>query len=683
MYHSTRLLRSLLPLALLAPLAPGCSVDAEPAAELDVPPPIQSIYVAPASLTELDGPTFFDHPWPSDLRLENGSPRVEGFPNPRQVPILASYINWTKGNLAGFSPAAAGFVRFAGPIDEATLPATPKDSLLPTASVQLIDIDPDSPEHGERQLVSVHWRADEGAYWPTNTLAFMPTLGFPLRPHTRYAVVVTDTLRGKGGATIEQSPDLRQVLDIDRPDARTAPVRDALAPAVAELDAAGIEKEHIVQLSVFTTSDPTAELFAVRDHLLANVEPPRLRGPVTLHRKGKFYDEYVGLYGPSPNYQEGKLPFTKFGDGGGFRMKDGKPEVVDLFYLRFTMAVPKPDECPMPEAGYPIVLYAHGTGGDHRSFLYDGTAASLAKQCLASMGVDQIFHGTRPGSTADENSGTISLLFFNAQNIVSARTNGRQGALDEVQRARLFTESKISFKAATTNPGAEIRFDASKLMFFGHSQGGLNGPLYLAADPSARGGVLSGSSAVMSITLNEKTMPSPSVANLVRLIFLGLNDEEAQEVSPFHPAISLAQMLVDVVDPIHYARYVISEPRDGSAPKSIYMTEGINPDGRGDSYAPPHGIEAHAIAMGLPLQLPSQRSILEAEWGGPGSVSIPAGGLSGNLAGGAATGVLAQWAVPEESDGHFVIFRVAEAKAQAAGFLRSLADQPPGRLPAP
>ena len=52
----------------------------------------------------------------------------------------------------------------------------------------------------------------------------------------------------------------------------------------------------------------------------------------------------------------------------------------------------------MPAGGYPIVLYAHGTGGDYRSFLDDGTGASLAQQCLASMGVDQIFHGTRPGA---------------------------------------------------------------------------------------------------------------------------------------------------------------------------------------------------------------------------------------------------------------------------------------------
>ncbi|WP_437915662.1 hypothetical protein WME73_11165 [Sorangium sp. So ce302] len=43
-----------------------------------------------------------------------------------------------------------------------------------------------------------------------------------------------------------------------------------------------------------------------------------------------------------------------------------------------------------------------------------------------------------------------------------------------------------------------------------------------------------------------------------------------------HPAISLAQSIVDVVDPIYYAARLFVAPRDGFAPKSIYMTESIN-----------------------------------------------------------------------------------------------------------
>ncbi|MDI1477777.1 hypothetical protein [Polyangium sp. y55x31] len=650
-----------------------------------VPPEAASIWVAPSSPTAPADTSFFDHPWPSDLRLEDGVVPLEGYPNPRIVPILSEYISLMDRKLDGFSPAATGYLRFDGPLDPSSLPQNPGLTLDPRASVQLLDIDPASPEHGTRRLVSLKFRAEEGVYYPTNTLAFMPTLGFPLRPHTRYALVVTDAVRGVAGGSIAKSYELAQVLGEQSPESDAARVaKEVLAPAVAEIEKAGIERARIVHLAVFRTNDPTEELFAARDHLRANVPAP-VANP-TAWVVGGTWDartEYLGVYGPSPNYQEGELPFEKPSDGGAFKYENGAPAVVDTFNLRFSLTVPNSPACPMPANGYPIVLYAHGTGGDFRSYVYDGTARSLAEQCIASMGVDQIFHGRRPGAPKDGDTSRISLLFFNVNNVLAARTNSRQSALDEVQRARLFTESKMEVPAKISVTGQPIRFDGSRLTFFGHSQGGLNGPLFLASDDQARGGVLSGSSAVMAITLLQKTSPSPSIAQLVKTVFLSLRAEEEGELDLFHPALSLAQMLVDATDPLHYAQRVVLSPRDGMAPKSIYMTEGVNNDGSGDSYSPTRGIEMHAIAMGLPLVMPSQWPIPELEWGGPGTVEIPASGLAGNLADGKATGVLAQWPVPEDSDGHFVVFRVTEARSQASKFLRSLSDDPKGQVSQP
>ncbi|TKD08352.1 hypothetical protein [Polyangium fumosum] len=648
-------------------------------------PEFASIWVAPSSPTALAETDFFDHPWPSDLRIEDGFVPLEGFPNPRAVPILSEYITKMDRKLDGFSPAAAGYLRFAGPLDPRSLPQTPALALEKDASVQLLDIDPTSPEYGSRKLVSLQFRAEEGVYYPTNTLAFMPTLGFPLRPHTRYALVVTDAVRGASGGAVTKSAELAQVLGEQRPErAAAAAAKEALALAVEEIERAGIDHERIVHLAVFRTNDPAEELFAARDHLRANVPAPVANPSAWII--GGTWDartEYIGVYGPSPNYQEGVVPFEKPSDGGAFKIEGGAPAVVDTFDLRFSLTVPNAAACPMPAEGFPIVLYAHGTGGDFRSYVYDGTARSLAEQCIASMGVDQIFHGRRPGAPKDGDTSRISLLFFNVNNVLAARTNSRQAALDEVQRARLFTESKMEVPASISVTGEAIRFDGSRLSYFGHSQGGLNGPLFLASDDQARGGVLSGSSAVMAITLLQKTSPSPSIAQLVKTVFLSLRAEEEGELDLFHPALSLAQMLVDATDPLHYARYVALAPREGMAAKSIYMTEGVNSDGTGDSYSPTRGIEMHAIAMGLPLVEPSQWAIPELAWGGPGTVEIPETGLSGNLADGQATGVLAQWPVPENSDGHFVVFRVAEARSQSSKFLRSLSDHPKGQVSQP
>lgn len=645
-----------------------------------VPAPVEAIYVVPDSLDQLSGETFFDHPFPSDLRVEGGGVRMAGWPNPKSVPLLAEYIDFIDGKLDGFSPIAAGFLRFAGPLDPSTLPDA-EGSLDPSASVQLIDVDPASPEQGTRRPIYVEFRRDAGVYWQENTLSFMPVPGFPLRPHTRYALVVTDAVRGEGDKPVAAPSALKQVLGLE---AAASPGVEAAAAAfadgVAGVGEAGIDLSRVVHFSVFTTNDPAAEYLAAAGSLAEQVDAPTADPEAwELKQEEPGYVEYVGSFGPSPNFQAGTTPFTHFGDGGGFDPDAaGVPQVVDTFDLRFSLAVPKPEDCPMPEQGYPIVLYAHGTTGSYRSYIFDGTAESLTDECLAVMGVDQIFHGTRPG--APDTDTAIQILFFNFQNVEAARTNIRQSGLDEVQRARLFTESAMTVPAAVTPDATEVRFDASRLMFFGHSQGSLNGPLMLAGSDAARGGVLSGASAVMQITLLEKTKPEPSVANLVKTIFLQLLLEEQDEVSLLYPPIALAQTIVDPVDPLNYARYIVEEPVFG-APKSVYMTEGVHADGVGDSYAPPRGCEALGMAIGLPFMTPLVHEPIDA-FAGATTVDIPPGGLSGNLAGGQASGVLAQWE-PNQSDGHFVVFDVPGATQQAAGFLRALADDPAGSVPAP
>ncbi|HTJ83388.1 MAG TPA: hypothetical protein VL400_16830, partial [Polyangiaceae bacterium] len=250
--------------------------------------------------------------------------------------------------------------------------------------------------------------------------------------------------------------------------------------------------------------------------------------------------------------------------------------------------------------------------------------------------------------------------------------------LDEVQRARLFTDSDMRIPATIAVTQSEIRFDASKLMFFGHSQGSLNGPLFLAGSPAPLGAVLSGASGVIQITLLEKTQPEPSVATLVKTVFLQLLQDEEGEVSLLYPPLALAQSIIDPVDPINYARYLAKEPAIG-APKSIYMTEGVRADGTGDSFAPPRGCEALARGIGLPFSTPI---IHDPTDGHVDTITIPPGGLSGNLAGGAASGALQQWD-PQNGEGHFVVFDVDAATKQAAGFLRNLADDPKGDVPAP
>lgn len=663
-------------MALAVPLVAGCGQE-EP--EAGGP---RSIWVLP-SAEALDAATFFDHPWPSDLRKESdGTLRFEGFPNPMALPILESYVESMAGVLSGFSPAASGLLRFEVPLDVASLPATPLDTLDPEASVQLIDVQPGSPSYGERHPIAIFFRRDAGIYWQGSTLAFMPAFGRPLRRDSRYALVVTNAVRGENGEAIRPARELAQALGLASADGAALSARGALEPVMQELEALGLSKRDLVHLAVFTTNDPVKDTATIRDWVLASYPAPEVRPDswvVKDHRRG-FMSVYEGMYGPSPDFQQGAIPFVSYGDGGALSFDAaGEPVVQRDFDLRFALAVPDEDRCPMPEAGYPIVLYAHGTGGNYRSMLgKDDEAEALAARCIATMGIDQIFHGARPGA----NAGNVELLFFNVENPVAARANGPQSAIDVVQQARLFTETRITIPASVSRWGKEVRFDPERVAFFGHSQGGLNGPMFLAVDNQARGGVLSGSGSMISITLLEKTKPV-NVAGLVKSVFLGLKGVDADEVNSFHPAMMLAQTIVDPTDPIHYVSSIASAPRAGFAPKSVLMTEGVNADFTGDNYTPPHAIEVQAVAMGLPPQQPIIHPIEELSWANLEPVTIPAEGLSGNLAAGAASGVLAQWEASRASDGHFVIYDIPEAMDQAAGFVRNLMEDPKGRVPAP
>src|SRR5579883_1219461 len=162
--------------------------------------PTASLFVVPASLDQLVDDHWYDLPWPNDLRRDpDGTIRVAGFYNPRLIPLLDQYIGDAKGLLKGFSPVASGYMRFTGDLDPSTLPANPQATLDAGASVQILDVDPASPEHGKRKLAQTYWRNDDGVYWFKDTLAVGPAFGWALREKTKYAIVVTNKVRTVDG----------------------------------------------------------------------------------------------------------------------------------------------------------------------------------------------------------------------------------------------------------------------------------------------------------------------------------------------------------------------------------------------------------------------------------------------------------------------------------------------------
>lgn len=600
------------------------------------------------------GPNGFLLPWPSDLALSaSGHIDLRYVPNDVNNGLVRDYQTALDGRIAGFSTVGATYFRFSVPIDTSTLPASPSAFLDASASVQIVDIDPASPERGRRHPGQYHFQLRGTRYWPPNTLAIAPAFGFPLRARTRYAVVVTSRVRAADGATINRDNDLAALMSSTSGDDALARARAVYEPALAELERTGIARADVLSLAVFTTQDPTSEMFRVVD-AAASFEAPHVIDMVRAGDQPRFR-VYTGHYGPNPVFQAGTPPYETLGSGDFVFDSSGVPQVQRRETITFALTVPTTE---MPPGGYPIVIYAHGTGGDARSFIADGTAASLAARGIAVFGFDQVFNGDR--TVGGGAMGSAESQFFNFLNPIGGRRNNQQATVDLVQAGRLVRT--LTVPTSVSGLSAEIRFDGAHTMFFGHSQGGLNGPLWLASEDGAGAAVLSGAGGTLSLALSQKT--EPINVPLVLATALGIpTSTAATELVPLHPIITLAQTAVDIADPVNYARFIIREPRPGRHAKHVFQTLGLI-----DHYTPPDAIASLAIAQGLQLANPVLRA-----YGTYDLLALPAADLPlrANLAGGMVTGVWQQFNSAAGRDGHFVVFTVTAARNRAAEFLAS------------
>lgn len=616
----------------------GCG-DVDPLPIVD--PPVDTTV---RGQMELGNEGFFDDPWPSDVRLTSeGAPEVSGFPNTSRLPLLETIKESVESSVVGFSVSAPVYFRFSGAIDPSSLPETVQESVDEDASAFLIDVDPDSPTYLQRHPSRTAYVDEETVFWPGHALALRPEHGVPLRANTTYAAVLTTAIQDTEGRSTEPSPNLATVLGIaESPVPDAMPLADAYAHAVGALDEAGIDLGALVSLTVFTTQDPVGEMIAIRDFIDMAPSPAAVPRSGRFVRNGENYQLLHGAY-TAPMFMEGDAPFQSV--GGAIRFDEsGTPILQGEFEQRFAVTIPNGD---MPESGWPLILYAHGTGGDFESFV-GGTAESAALAGFAMMGIDQIHHGPRnPDEISPE------LLVFNFLNPDAFRNNTRQAAADFVALARFARDNELDPRVL----GPGIVFDPSQMYFFGHSQGGLNGPLFLAIDDSMQGAVLSGAGGQLAIGLVDKTEPLSIPVLAQAVLGVGADEQLIYE----HPLYALLSTLTDVSDPTNYGHLIIDAPLSGYAPKHVLMTQGLS-----DEFTPPKSMEALALAMRIPILEPAMSTFEASELLGITSAGSRA---QGNVNG--ATAALIQF-----DGGHFVAFDDAARSRTQSFFETALSGSP-------
>jgi hypothetical protein len=369
----------------------------------------------------------------------------------------------------------------------------------------------------------------------------------------------------------------------------------------------------------------------------------------------------------APVWQHGTRPYLRSDDGGDVRLQGGRAVAAGTEQICLAMTIPT---SPMPEDGWPVVLYGHGTGGSFLSFLREGVARTLAdvdggdgrRVGFVTVGIDGVQHGPRRGQSDID----PEPLFYNFANPLAGRGNIRQGAADYFLLTHLFEQLELS--AAQSPTGEALRFDASNLFFFGHSQGAQVGAPFARFERGLRGVVFSGAGGGLPPSLLNKTEPV-DIASGVRFVLGGGNP--GASVSDLDPFLSLLQWHVDPVDPLNFGRGLFRTLTEDESPMNVFMSFGF-----GDNYSPEINQRIFGLSMGIRLgENPP------AEVRGFTEVPYP---VSGNQrANGSTSTAVMVAAQPSGYDGHFVIFREAALNRQMQLFLASAVLEELPTVPAP
>lgn len=620
---------------------------------------------------------FYRQPFPSDVRVVDGKLSMAGHPSPGAVMGLdfaQLYIHSLEEDFDGFGLTQPVFFQLSDEAVESTLGVNTS-----TATIILVGLTKGSPHYNVRIPLQTVLYANKGQFLCANSLAAAPVDGFALLPKTTYGMLILSGITSVRGEKPIHDGDFEVMISSATPQDEhlakahmsMAPLRDYLNDPASKLTAADV-----AAASVFTTGDPAKIAAKIREAVRA-APAPAIKN-LTLCGAGvqspcDFPGKNRGCEAASPNHyvfhgkvtnpvlQKGTRPYQFSGpDGreGAFILDaNGRPAVQGSEDLCFSLSIPRSAK---PAAGWPVLIYSHGTGGDFTSAMdIAGDMAMLTDPPanVAVLGYDNVMHGPRQGLPPAMWAEDPGRLFFNAANPRGARDNVLQGAGDLFNLRRML-EAAITPPAGSGITGA-INFDQAHVMFYGHSQGTVVAPPFLIAEPGLRAAVLTGAGGEIGLTVINKRKPT-DIASLVRAAF------GDQSVSRMHPMIAILTQFFGGSDFIPFARHVAQQP---IAPRTKGL-DMLHVYGLGDGFTPEVTQQALVRAFGVPIVGQALRPI-------PG-VQVVAGELRNNL--NMATAGVLQYPRPcpadtTECDGHFVGTRIPEAKAAIYRFLANAATQ--------
>lgn len=599
---------------------------------------------------------FWSRPIPSELRKQSdGTYDYNRWPaNGARPSLMQMWLESLDDRVRdGWGVNAGAFFTFNADLDTASLPSA-EASLTEHGAVQLIDIDPASPEYGRRFPLDVSYSSEAITLAPEKLLSVVPVQGFPRRELTTYAVIITTDVKDTAGQPVGASRSFWNALHATK-DADAKAV-EALAPLKAFLADKKMNAEKIAGATVFKTIDPNATLKKLAKWV-DTLPTPELEEPWTMQADYGDFVLYTARYrvpfvqsGAKPGY--GRVVWNEAGDA---------PVQQGTQSVRLSLGMPK---SAAPASGFPLMLYLHGSGGEYREVMDrgplpqtatrpdqgdapkgSGPSTFLARRGIATMGFDFPLHGDR-----ENPPDTSGLKLYNLfGDIDSTVDNMSVGAMEVVYLTRLVEGVEL--------PGG-ARVDMNKLTAMGHSMGSTIGIPVATVDPRIKGYVFSGAGGLLLEVATETTYPT----TLHQLIELLLEFKSGETLTRTHPLLHAFQTLWDLTDPTAKARHVAAEPYDGHVARPYLLPQGLL-----DGYF--HEEAQAAIGGALQTTLigaPADGSVLQRTLTLQGRGAQASYPVRNNLNG--VTAGTMQYAVPFDL-GHYIVFDMASVQSQVACFL--------------
>lgn len=664
---------------------------------------------------------FFSFPFPSDLRTdEHGRMQISGYPIPLKDNILSiagavlgpidklipSLVERAERERAGFSPIGAIYFRTSFGVDQKSFPE-PKDTMNANSCFQLINVEPESPYYHERVPLHITYHRAASKVWAPNTLVMRPVPGMGANPGDRYVAIVGNCLQSNGRQFM-QSNRLKYILN------KVAPteINDKMSFYVDELQKLadsgelGMKMSDIRAMTGYRTMNAANEM----DQMVADLMG---KGSIVTDNNGvaigewaetttsgytaKSLNAYIfrGTF-KTRNYMEGSYPYTNDNEGemrfdeNGKLASVGKEEIV-----RYTISIPR---TAMPEKGYPIAVYGHGTGGDsdthcrygndeglaliNGGYIYSGNKPLSSAVPMAMIGFDASLQGLRGNGKAMTTSDLILMIM---KNPVAIRESWRQTVLDMVVLYDILDRGKLILPPLPDSKDKKnVIFDPSYGMYMGHSQGSQEGGMLLGVTDKVKNAFLSAGGAGILISFSDlkpdlsavpvvgSMLKGKSVADILGFI-LGLNDGDVSYDSFI--TNHLVQALVEPLDPLNYTRRFIKDPPKGWAAKNVAQTVALH-----DQDTPHNSQFAMIASIGLPIIgdvfVPSVTYPHEA-MSLAGFTKSVGSSVKGNLTsrdGQKASGASMQFIYTGLDNPHFAIYHMQSARNAYINFFRSVLD---------